>query len=803
MTVGATSYPTSVDDATSLIRVVNLASSTIDTGGVNSSATTIPVVSTALAPSDGIAWCGLEAIAYTGKTATSLTGCTRHVDNTATESHAAGDPILFDAIIAARFTVLQNAIINLETAVGITDGVLAPRTLRDRGGAIYNLAAYGAALDGTTNDATIINSTITTANSAGGGDVVIPPGKIAAISASVVLKNNVRLVISSGAELKWTGAAGGTMITDGGVDPLQRSGVIGSGLINAGGSFTGLVLDLSSPQSGDFGGYEVYGTTSTATYCKVRADATNASGYESTRNAVFSRYGPVLVRSAVSYVYDIGGTTGNVVTLNTFRDTEATAVHTCGFRLLQWVDNNFHQGYCRIELAANNAGGVIFNDTATPLVDAGVYSNNFTELAVDDFGTRTGVFGVRFNKGKGNIIRFLHCDPSLDNPVHDVSGDSYFVVTKQPGSYIDVYEKGYRHQSNTVYANNTGLYGQDTAGTDLRLISMGNDNVVRVGTGGAAASNGHVMLYSGGVEGLRVNPGGTITVQTVATFAADPIIPDEAYDATAWNGSLEPPTKNAVRDKIEAIPALTDGDKGDVTVSSSGTVWTVDNDVVTYAKMQNVSATDRVLGRSTAGAGDVEEITLTAAGRALIDDANAAAQIATLGLDADLATFSLPASTTISAFGKTLVDDADAATALATLGAAASSHTHTTTLSKDIPIGDGTNVIPAGVYVDVRFPFAATITKWSIAATKFTTGTTGSVTFDLWKDTYANFPPVVGDSITASAKPTLTTAAKAESSTLTGWTTSVAAGDIIRVNVDATATAVSLCTLTLEFTRTV
>ena len=53
--------------------------------------------------------------------------------------------------------------------------------------------------------------------------------------------------------------------------------------------------------------------------------------------------------------------------------------------------------------------------------------------------------------------------------------------------------------------------------------------------------------------------------------------------------------------------------------------------LVTYAKMQHVSATDKVLGRSTAGAGDVEEIACTAAGRAILDDANAAAQLATLG----------------------------------------------------------------------------------------------------------------------------------------------------------------------------
>jgi len=51
---------------------------------------------------------------------------------------------------------------------------------------------------------------------------------------------------------------------------------------------------------------------------------------------------------------------------------------------------------------------------------------------------------------------------------------------------------------------------------------------------------------------------------------------------------------------------------------------------VTYAKIQDVSATNRLLGRASAGAGVVEEITCTAAGRALIDDADAAAQRATL-----------------------------------------------------------------------------------------------------------------------------------------------------------------------------
>lgn len=72
---------------------------------------------------------------------------------------------------------------------------------------------------------------------------------------------------------------------------------------------------------------------------------------------------------------------------------------------------------------------------------------------------------------------------------------------------------------------------------------------------------------------------------------------------------------------------------GDVTGSGTGTfAATISNSAVTYAKIQNVSATDRVLGRSSVGAGVVEEIVMTAAGRALMDDATASDQRTTLGL---------------------------------------------------------------------------------------------------------------------------------------------------------------------------
>jgi len=65
-------------------------------------------------------------------------------------------------------------------------------------------------------------------------------------------------------------------------------------------------------------------------------------------------------------------------------------------------------------------------------------------------------------------------------------------------------------------------------------------------------------------------------------------------------------TKN---DGGSVVPiGISDGDKGDITVSSNGGTFTIDNDAVTYAKIQNVSATNRILGRDSSGAGVIEEI---------------------------------------------------------------------------------------------------------------------------------------------------------------------------------------------------
>lgn len=110
--------------------------------------------------------------------------------------------------------------------------------------------------------------------------------------------------------------------------------------------------------------------------------------------------------------------------------------------------------------------------------------------------------------------------------------------------------------------------------------------------------------------------------------------------------------------------------------------------------------------------------------------------------------------------------------------------------------GGGTAISTGVAGVGLRIPFACTINEWTLQA-----DVTGSIVIDIWKDTYANYPPTVADTITGSSKPTISASNKGNSSTLTGWTTSVAAGDILYFNVDS-CSSITQATLTLRVTKT-
>lgn len=110
-------------------------------------------------------------------------------------------------------------------------------------------------------------------------------------------------------------------------------------------------------------------------------------------------------------------------------------------------------------------------------------------------------------------------------------------------------------------------------------------------------------------------------------------------------------------------------------------------------------------------------------------------------------------------------------------------------------IDGGGSAITTGIKGDVEIPFDCTIEQVSLLADQ-----SGSIVVDIWKDTYANYPATDADSITASAVPTISTATKAQDATLTGWTTALTQGDILRFNVDS-ATTVTRVTVALRVRR--
>lgn len=69
-----------------------------------------------------------------------------------------------------------------------------------------------------------------------------------------------------------------------------------------------------------------------------------------------------------------------------------------------------------------------------------------------------------------------------------------------------------------------------------------------------------------------------------------------------------------------------------------------------------------------------------------------------------------------------------------------------------------------------------------------TGGGAGSCVIDVWKDSLANFPPTVDDTIFSSGKPTISNDVKYQDTTLTGVDTTLAAGDTLRFKLDSSST---------------
>jgi hypothetical protein len=264
---------------------------------------------------------------------------------------------------------------------------------------------FGAKGDGIADDSSAIQAALNS-----GGRIALS-GATFAVANSVTLPQDAVLEILPGAIVKWTGAAGGSMFTTTTANPTRRTGVIGEGTIDPGNA--GVVFDLHSPQESVFGVGEILAGTATLIVCKIAADVTaSTGGIENSYNAVYNTIS--LQCSTCADVLDLSGASvSKVVTLNKFPKIMCGDVRVKGIRHVQWADSN-EFGFVRLNLTANNAIGVVVNDSATPTANVGVYDNVYKLLAVDTFSGPTGRQGVVLNWSQQTRIASYYNDPAAE-----------------------------------------------------------------------------------------------------------------------------------------------------------------------------------------------------------------------------------------------------------------------------------------------------------------------------------------------------------------------------------------------------
>lgn len=114
----------------------------------------------------------------------------------------------------------------------------------------------------------------------------------------------------------------------------------------------------------------------------------------------------------------------------------------------------------------------------------------------------------------------------------------------------------------------------------------------------------------------------------------------------------------------------------------------------------------------------------------------------------------------------------------------------------EIIIDGGGSVIEAGEKGHIKVDWASTIQGVTTMA-----DTAGDISIDIWKTSVASHPAADGDSITASAPPTITNSTIAEDTDLSGWATALSAGDILAFNVDS-CNSITRATVALKVQRT-
>ena len=246
--------------------------------------------------------------------------------------------------------------------------------------------------------------------------------------------------------------------------------------------------------------------------------------------------------------------TSNIPTGNSIIDWTGASAGTIHSTNIPTLNQNT-TGSAATLTTARTIGGVSFNGSANidlpGVSETGDQDTSGNAHTATTLATARNINGVSFN-GSANIT-----------------------VTAAGSTLSDTVPVSKGGTGATSFADKAVIITQDSGTDTLAAVAMSTNGQLLIGgTDGPAVAT---LTQGSGLTITNANGGITIAV-------------DGDIDTTGESGT------------VDNIGNLT----GDVTSSNRAT--TIANDAVTYAKMQNVSATNVVLGRDSAGAGVVEEI---------------------------------------------------------------------------------------------------------------------------------------------------------------------------------------------------